>query len=379
MTDRGVKCGEERPACINCTRHSIQCDFLGTRSSASASASPGNLQTAIMDHSDSIPDTYPDGSASRGELPNYLTSVNASSMNMVHLELLHNYATSTCFTLSHNPLIRTLWRINVPQVGLSYSFVMHGIFSISALHLAHFRPGKRSFYLSCAQAENEIALRAVSSILPNITNDNCSALYIFSAITCVVGLASPRKPGDFLLITNNGIAEWLILFRGTRSIIDSSPEMLFNGPLGPMFREGARNIQAHEYAAGGNNYLAELRRFIEATKPDREALRIYNKCIDELAKPFAVVYGRSVSLFESGNVFTWLYYVESEYLMLLSKRTPEALAIFAYFCVLIKQLEFNWWLEGMSAHLLSNIFYLLDEDHRLWIRWPMEEVGWVPH
>ncbi|OCL06575.1 hypothetical protein AOQ84DRAFT_343111 [Glonium stellatum] len=374
---RKIKCGEERPACTNCTRHSIQCDFVGTPS-ATTSASPGNLQTPDTDHPDSTP-SVPANGATQGELPNYLVNGNALSLNLVHLELLHNFTTSTSFTLSQNPLLRTLWRINVPQIGLSYTFVMHGILSLSALHLAHFRSDRRSFYLSCAQAEHETALRAASSILPNITEDNCSALYVFAAITCVFAWASPRKPGDFLLITNDGIAEWLILFRGTRSIIDLSPEMLFNGPLGPMFRSGARAIHGHNYAINGDDHLAELRHFIEATKPDQAAMCIYNKCIEELAKSFAAVYGRDVSLFESGNVFVWLYQVESEYLMLLSKRTPEALAIFAYFCVLIKQLEFNWWIEGMSSRLISNIFYLLDEDHRLWIRWPMEEVGWIPH
>jgi hypothetical protein len=35
-------------------------------------------------------------------------------------------------------------------------------------------------------------------------------------------------------------------------------------------------------------------------------------------------------------------------------------------------------MEGWSIHLISGIYDSLDEEHRLWLRWPMEEIGWVP-
>jgi hypothetical protein len=27
---------------------------------------------------------------------------------------------------------------------------------------------------------------------------------------------------------------------------------------------------------------------------------------------------------------------------------------------------------------MSKIYTLLDDEHKLWIRWPMEETGWIP-
>jgi hypothetical protein len=41
-------------------------------------------------------------------------------------------------------------------------------------------------------------------------------------------------------------------------------------------------------------------------------------------------------------------------------------------------LDSCWWMEGWATHLIAKIYHLLDEEHRLWIRWPIEEIGWIP-
>jgi hypothetical protein len=75
---------------------------------------------------------------------------------------------------------------------------------------------------------------------------------------------------------------------------------------------------------------------------------------------------------------TWLYHLSPEFLIQLRDHTQEALAIFAYGCVLLKKLDFCWWMEGWSVHLISRIYFSLDETHRAWIEWPIAEIGWVP-
>lgn len=107
-------------------------------------------------------------------------------------------------------------------------------------------------------------------------------------------------------------------------------------------------------------------------------LQIYADAIYELQKSFAVVYQEGARC-ESEDVFIWLFRVSDEYLMLLRERTQEALSIFAFFCVIPKRLEANWWIEGWSGHLMTRIYLLLDEEHRLWVRWAMNEIGWVPN
>lgn len=40
--------------------------------------------------------------------PNY-----GSQFSVLHMELLHHYSTSTCYTLSQNPAIQTIWQVTI--------------------------------------------------------------------------------------------------------------------------------------------------------------------------------------------------------------------------------------------------------------------------
>jgi hypothetical protein len=257
---------------------------------------------------------------------------------------------------------------------------MHGILAMSALHLAYSKPSKRASYLSQSAIHHQSGLRQVSTILPHVTKDNCTALYIFSAVICMFTLASPRAPDDFLVVGESGIAEWLLLFRGTRSIIELSRDTLKTGVLGPMFAIRERKFHLRQQVPSDpfleGEQLDELTERIRRTA--RSHVQAYADAIQELKKLFAVVFLDGARC-ESEDVFVWLFRVSDEYLMLLRERTQEALAIFAFFCVFPKRLEANWWIEGWSGHLMTRIHLLLDEEHRLWVRWPMEEIGWVPN
>lgn len=343
------------------------------------SGSPG----ALSDHMNSSVGNTPSGSGDYSQLDNGFSSVKhpgqLPNLNMLDLELFHNFSTSTALSLSCDPILKNLWRIKVPQIGLSHGFVMRGILALSAMHLAHFRPERRDFYVSHAALQHQLALREAAAVLPNVTTDNCTAIYIFSAITCIYKLATPRKPGDFLLVGEPGITEWMSLFRGVRVIIESADEALSSGPLAPMFQAGRRRVQLRESHRIEDDHLSELRSLILRSTFDSRLAEVYARAIDELQKSFGRYHSPELpqQSYETSDVFVWIFEVSDEYLMLLREKAQEALTIFAYLCVLFKRLEHFWWMEGWSLHLMSGIYEALDEEHRLWIRWPIEEIGCV--
>jgi hypothetical protein len=274
-----------------------------------------------------------------------------------------------------------MWRVIAPQLGFVHHFVMRGILALSALHLAHSRPSHRDKFISQAIMHHQAGLIAVTPILPNITKENCSAVYLFSTVTFLLTLASPRKPGDLLVMGESGIAEWLTLFRGVQVIVSSFHEDLKSGILGPMFSLGERRSRTRDEQSESseeNHHLGLLRYVIRENVIDQHLFDIYMAAIDQLQKSLAVAYSGIYHTLESSDVFIFLFCVSEEYLLLLKDRTQESLAVFAHFCIIAKRLENNWWAEGWSGHLMSQIYALLDAEHRLWIRWPMEEIGWLP-
>ncbi|KAL3420669.1 hypothetical protein PVAG01_07114 [Phlyctema vagabunda] len=245
--------------------------------------------------------------------------------------------------------------------------------------MAHLKPERQQYYLAQAMDLHHAALSKGSPALSDITSENCEALYLFSALTCFFALARPREPTDFLFEKNTPLSEWLLMFRGTRIVIESSNQpILHAGPLGPMFAIGGRRANMQVASLTQIDHLWMLQRFINGTSGNEEDLRTYNRAIDELRQAFNVVYNEHPEFCETTDVFLWLYRVSEEYLALLNSRKPEALSIFAYFCVLLKRLDAKWWTHGWSTHLIAQIHQVLDPEHRLWIVWPMREIGWAP-
>ena len=297
----------------------------------------------------------------------------------MELELLHHYTTSTCYTISRHPVVQTIFRINVPQLGFTSQFVMHALLAISALHIARFKPEHEAAYFSRAIVFHEMAMRDVARILPHVTQDNCAALYVFSVLTCVIPCAKPRRGRDFLLMGDGGISEWLIAFRGTRSIVESASEMLLNSPIAAIFSDGVRKTQRREaFTAKKHPYLLNLYQLLDEATTSQEILETYKSAVDELCKSFEAVFEPAMQGFESSDVFFWLFRVSGDYLTLLAAREPLALIIFAHFCVLLKQLEWTWWMEGWSNHLLFRIYNSVCSEYRPWLQWPIEQIGWVP-
>lgn len=270
-----------------------------------------------------------------------------------------------------------MYRIETPKFAFSHDFVMHGLMAVSALHFAHLRHERKEYYLSHAKAQHEAGLRVATGLIPSLNEENCVPLWVFATLCTVFATARPRKSGDFVIIGEHGEADWFTVVRGCRAILDSSPDTLINSPFGPMFQSGMSRGKLRENAILEKDFLLPLRQNISQCSLDAEIVTIYNQAIDELRKCYGVVYSTTTKP-ELSDVLRWLWHAPSEYFHLLKQKEPVALSILAYFAVLVHPFSSYWWLEGFSRHIVTTVYQSLDQNHRPWIRWPIEEVGGIP-
>ncbi|CAI7669489.1 unnamed protein product [Penicillium pancosmium] len=355
---RKVKCDEARPQCNNCVKHGAECFFLSTPQGSSAAMVPSTTAGGVDISETSI----------RSPM---------STVDMTDMELLHHYSTSTCYTISRHPVLQTIWQITIPQHGFApqSQFVFRGILALAALHMGHIKPDLRAEYFATAEYHHNAALQMVSAAIPHINEETGPAIYIFSTLTCIIMCAMRQNSDDFW-VANDSLFKWLGLIRGHRAIIYSVIDTLRSGPLAPMFVLGRRRKLAREARSTDDQpFMENLRQEIIESVPDQNELQCYLEALDELAKSFATVLDQVV---EITDVFIWLYEISDGYLELLRQQKPEALVIFGYFCVVSKQLESAWWMEGFSIPLMRAIYYHLDEEHRCWLQWPIQQLGWAP-
>ena len=296
---------------------------------------------------------------------------------MQDLELLHNYSTVTAMTMSSNNELRTVWRINVPQVAFSHEYVLRGLLAVSALHLAYCKPAMRDYYQSQAKMHQDLAFRTAATLLPDVNEDNCNALFIFTAMATIISLASTKTPRDFLLTREDGVTSWLSLLRGVSGIIDPYWKWLASGPLGPLFTISAERMRKVE-ALGYEDFLPDLRRLVlDLNTLQPEDLKTNQNAIDGLNPIFVSVY-RADGAREYTEIISFVYRLDELFLSNLADRKPHALVILAYYCVLLKKIDHYWWIGNWGVTLLARIYELLDAEHRIWIQWPIEEIGWAP-
>ncbi|ETS73871.1 hypothetical protein PFICI_14817 [Pestalotiopsis fici W106-1] len=353
---RKVKCDESRPACRKCVKHGVKCDFIALSESDKLEL-PSPLHQPYTYHHESGGFTIND------------------------LELLHHYDTSTCLTLTTEPLTRNFWRVNIPQIGFTTPYILKGVLAVAALHLARYRPERKDFYTTLAFHHHNAALAQASPLITKVDTDNCVNLFLFSTITYYFAFGKPRSPTDFFLADNDAVPDWLYLFRGVRALMESTGKLMRASSIAFIFEEGIKMHRAWEALEYENEGFQELQRNIQASVGTHEPakLRVLLDAVETLRKSYAVVHDGSQSdENKSRGVFVWVYKISDFYVDLVSAGDNEALCVLAYFCVLLRRLDFMWWIEGWGLHLIERIYARLNDKYRLWIRWPIEEIGWVP-
>ncbi|KAK9571999.1 hypothetical protein V6Z88_000378 [Aspergillus fumigatus] len=353
---RKIKCDEAKPTCRNCTKHAVDCTY-----SLPSGGSPAQSHRSER--------TSPQASK-----PSHCE---CSDLAVHDLELLHHFSTSTAYTFSRNPALQTFWRVDAPQLGFGAHYTLRAMLAISALHLAYLRPTQKQFYVSQAEHHHSVALTFVTSNMTRLMNENSSALFLFSILTSYFSCAKPRKLDDLLLFQQGRISEWLVLFRGTGAIIEYAQEELRSGPLAALLSiRQRRSDYRNSLPTQGQAFMDDLEELIREEVKEQQELQVYLGAIQEMRVSYAL--WSDIGMWETGDVLVWLLRVSEEFLTLLREQRYVALVIFGYFCPLLRRLEWMWWLEGWSVHLLSRIHGLLDQEHRTWIQWPMEQLGWRP-
>lgn len=377
-----MQCDEQKPSCTNCIKHVIPCDYNTDNAGPAAPRLLASRPITPAATSTSTPPTpFPPGSPSNNPNPNlplYTTT---------ELELLHNYYISTAPSLSSNPALSHFWRADVPQLAFRWPCLLNGLFSISTLHLARFRPENQASYLAQADIYWDRALRSATPLLESISDANCHAVYVLSILTAFYLLGKGPQPGDAFLAFDGqqlGAAGTLLHIRSTRVIIESDSEAaLRNGPVAVLFDVGVRRVARCWSLPEREDERALVRelRFVHAyLEPEDDESGVYATEIDNLSRSFCAVAGERSSGGHASTqvVFVWLYKLSDEFLECLRRREPMALTVFAYFVVLLKELEGAWYLQGWVEHLIAGIYHALSPGTRTWVRTPIERVGWIP-
>ncbi|PVH78887.1 hypothetical protein DL98DRAFT_516400 [Cadophora sp. DSE1049] len=225
---RKIKCDEAKPSCRNCNRHRSTCSFLqyvplgrGLQHGRIPSREPSHYRSSIPPqaqdqeqqqqpsnfnaHSKSFGNTNHNLrvliSASRPTPRPTLNSL-PSTFTGPDLQLLHTYTTQTCQSMLGPRMTgSSIWGTSIVSLSFTQPYLIHAIFSLSALHLVHLHSSSPDQLLShrfqeVATYHHTKSLALFRHELQNLTEENAAACAACSSFLSLIPWTVPGAKGE---------------------------------------------------------------------------------------------------------------------------------------------------------------------------------------
>ncbi|KAF1979584.1 hypothetical protein BU23DRAFT_586213 [Bimuria novae-zelandiae CBS 107.79] len=350
---RRIKCDERKPECTNCRTRQVRCDYLPTVTSSTSSQTTATASPAET----SVPSSpFP-------------------ALNANDIELMYHWTTTTANTLSSQTPGVIFWRTQVTEIALQHHHVLHLILAITAHHLARFRLERHDQFLGLANHHYATALPTVTAELSQLNPDNCDAVLISVELIAFIKWAKGPQPGEYLAFGEKGQSDFLVMFRGIRTTIETLGYENFTKSHAPNIRKRMKPLPN---VAGTLDYekpLAELCDYIQYSSSP-ETLECNTRSYDVLLEMYKNRYGGVDGEYHVS--FGWIYRMKEEFLAALQRHDSVPLVIYAHFAVLMNDMERFWYMQGWTTHVLAGIWEILRDEDRVHMRWPINVVGWIP-
>lgn len=288
---------------------------------------------------------------------------NHLALTIIHAHLLDHYLTSTYHTLSCNPDTDRAFREVVPQLAAEFPFLLHGILACSALHLAHCDPKNRSQYVVQAMRHQAHALPSFRWTILHVDPENGHAVLAFAFFLVVCSLSLDHDDERLFLTTDGSESRpsihWIHFLRNGCSMLCPIWPELISGPLAPLADLWRDDLDVSPLPT--DPLLVTLLSAVPSGHGDPmhcwsdSEIEIYNDSAAKLADAFAFAerHGYAITIWDALNA--WAMRVTPEYLCLLQRNHPGALLLLAYYSLLLRPLQTNWFLHHRINKLLDEI------------------------
>lgn len=315
---------------------------------------------------------------------------------MLELELMHHWTTITYKSMAYErPESLPLMTIDVPRSALKHEYLLDGIFSFTALHLAYLNqadPHTADYYVAAAVSFRDRGMQRVapamqefhlSEVEPEQTE--IFAMFWFSAfagmVTMALTVVTQREPSNYATSNPptgrafiNMQIEIAQLWRGTRAIMQIATELRADVYVGIEPREGVTKL-----GPDLDSRLSELAMLIDK-KPSTTNGDVEHDYTPLLRQSVAVLRKSFESWYSTGTLdetMSWGPQLGNDFALLVKEGAPRALLSTMVYGTLLNHVSHKWWAEGAGKALVDECSIALDGCPQDWhdiIRWARAQV-----
>jgi hypothetical protein len=303
------------------------------------------------------------------------------------MALLHHYTVSTSLTLSRDRAFQRFWQTTIVELGINDRFLIHGILSVSALHLAQVLPGDNHTYFADAARHHDIALTTYQRALQEMEPKRFNAMFATSFILFIYVFAftagdplgaKPTHSDAGKLFFSFG---WVRMVRGIPAIRRCSMPLLVPGPFKDLFGETFYQITnpQPDPPCPHDDSIEQLRCIWQNNDTiSQERADLYSGALDGLVRVYRRAFQRqktnigryrpSNGALELVEICIWLTDLSDGFIRLLEEHDPPALLLMCHYAKLMdsESLCF-WWTQRNSQTCLSGVRQILDQEWHKWL------------
>lgn len=149
-------------------------------------------------------------------------------------------------------------------------------------------PDRKGLFTEQATLHHRSGLVKASLAIGAFAEENASAMYLFSALTCFYTYTTIGQTEESIL---GGESNWIFLSRQSHSLLRIADDTLQTGPLGPLFLAGERRTRLRDMISETPACFAEADRLMELSAligervSDPVAWEAYNAAIGTYCLP----------------------------------------------------------------------------------------------
>jgi hypothetical protein len=265
-----------------------------------------------------------------------------------------------------------MWKVEVPKLALKQRFLMHSLFSVTALHMASAQLENQISYVDIAIQHHNIAIREYSSNLNGINRENSAALFTCATLIVVSALnIAVTRPHKELKGPVDDILSIFMLLRGVQVVLAEMWPCVEESEIAPIFK-GRDVDNTTELSDDIDSALRGLEDRSQSTADADGNSATYSLTIRGLKECFKRVSSKGS---DNGMALSWPIIVGPAYIALLASRQPMALLILAHYAIILDGIKDIWWAGGWGKQLVEDIDRMVDDDWKTLIAWPMAKVG----
>ena len=420
LTSAFRQCGEEKPACDNCTRRSASCSY-GAVPSTSTSTGPFVDHTALSSL-DGLSSNSPSSFGASGTSSPHLTdafqetslnidstrpATSGPSFDLFDLELWNYWSTTICFSFAEDNNSDVVWQQNITKLAFNHAYVAQLMLAASALHMSRHDETRQAQCIARSSSLQSSAISGMMSAMSAGTAASPTQLWVAACMLVFCSFGKGPQPGQYMVYSDDGEPEWLGLLQGVKSILETHRDAIFP-EIRPTFEPDQNidiRVNPEDILPGMSKQFKELRRSIETLQAEDSSFGKYLRALERLHESYAGVFelrqkpiDESASTDQMGGdmlissilvkgrpdvkvcshmIFAWIYRCKEDYLSSLQTRRPMALVMLAHFCVLLALLKDVWYMDGWVPHIMDAVKRDLHASYQHWLEWPLQHLDHV--